>query len=485
MTNSFRLPKQPVIYELNTAVFLYSLSNKYGRQISLESVPDDEWKAIASLPVDAVWLMGVWRRSPYSRKLSMKNKDLKETLLDFAEKDNLGSAYSVRSYDVETLFGGDGGLAHAREALHQHGLGLILDYVPNHIACDHKWVRSHPDYLIPGTNEDLRRHPHEFTKTEDDIFANGKDPTFPAWSDVLQINIFSPELRKAAAKTVSKIASQCDGIRCDMAMLVTNQVFAVTWEGRISTTPSTEYWTDVIANVRESYPDCIFIAEVYWNWEHRLLKFGFDYCYDKVLYDRLAKSTSLELFHHLLSDQAYQSRLLRFIENHDEPRAATVFKGPKHHAAAFILATLPGATMYHEGQIEGYKTKLPVHLRRGPEESIDAKLSEFYRQLIYMVAMSHMRDGAWQLRKGSGGFLRSTKLIAWSWTRGADCFICIVNYGNDVAKGKFELPDGIASKKSTIILGGELITPRSVTISEPTLAIELQAWGYVAFRFGA
>jgi len=61
------------------------------------------------------------------------------------------------------------------------------------------------------------------------VFACGRDPFFPAWPDVLQLNAFNPGLRAAAIKTVSAIAEQCDGVRCDMAMLMMNDIFRRTW----------------------------------------------------------------------------------------------------------------------------------------------------------------------------------------------------------------------------------------------------------------
>ena len=64
------------------------------------------------------------------------------------------------------------------------------------------------------------------------MIANGRDPYFPAWPDVAQLNAFSPSLRTAVIDTLQQIAEQCDGVRCDMAMLVMNDTFARTWGAR-------------------------------------------------------------------------------------------------------------------------------------------------------------------------------------------------------------------------------------------------------------
>jgi hypothetical protein len=484
MSTPYRLPKQPVIYEINTAIFLAELSIKYDRHITLGAVPEEEWRTIAELPVDAVWFMGVWQRSPYSRKVSMPHEELRTALPDFNEKDNLGSAYSIRAYEVDEQFGGKKGLAATRTALRDLGLGLILDYAPNHIACDHDWVEHHPEYLVAGTKEDLTKHPSEFYRTSGGIFANGKDPGYPAWSDVLQLNTFSEELRAAATKTFATIAEQCDGIRCDMAMLVTNRVFKKTWGDRVGDVPSMEYWPPIIDAVHKDFPDCVFIAEVYWNMERELLQQGFAYCYDKTLYDHLAKDTSLQLFQYVHSDPIYQGHLLRFIENHDEPRAAKTFKGPRLHTAAVILATLPGAILYHQGQLAGYRVKLPVHLGRGPVEEYNQVISRFYHQIIAIVGSSHMRDGTWQLCRGNAGFLRSTKLIAWVWTHEATRFLCVVNYGAQAAYGRFELPPDTPLEYA-LLFGESTISPKGVVMKKDWLSLELAPWGYAIFRFDA
>ena len=122
---------------------------------------------------------------------------------------------------------------------HQRGLRLILDFVPNHVAPDHPWVSDHPEYFIQGSAEDARSDPASFIEFGGKVFACGRDPYFPAWPDVLQLNAFHPGLRQAVIETISEIAEQCDGIRCDMAMLMLNDIFERTWGGRADPNPTT------------------------------------------------------------------------------------------------------------------------------------------------------------------------------------------------------------------------------------------------------
>ena len=123
------------------------------------------------------------------------------------------------------------------------------------------------------------------------MLANGRDPYSAAWPDVVQLNAFSPDLRDAQVDTLRDIADQCDGVRCDMAMLMMNETFARTWGERVGAAPAGDYWPEVIAAVREGHPDFCFIAEAYWDLEWALQQQGFDYCYDKRLYDRLLHET--------------------------------------------------------------------------------------------------------------------------------------------------------------------------------------------------
>ena len=229
-------PEQPVIYEVNTAVWLGGLSRSAGRRLTLADVAAADWDAVTPAGVDAVWLMGVWERSPAGLALAKANAGLRasfrEALPDLRDEDIIGSPYCVRRYVVDGAFGGREALAAARGELAARGARLLLDYVPNHVAPDHPWVTSEPQLFIQGDDHDLQADPAGWARVGGHVLALGRDPYFPPWPDVVQLNAFSPALRDATARTLADIADQCDGIRCDMAMLMTNQVFARTWGGR-------------------------------------------------------------------------------------------------------------------------------------------------------------------------------------------------------------------------------------------------------------
>jgi hypothetical protein len=435
-------PRYPSIYEINTWVWLTDLGQKYGIKVDLFSVPSAEWDAIAALGFDAVWLMGVWERSPAGISIANQNKalldDFRRALPDFRPEDNVGSPYCVRRYVVDEHLGGPEGLAVARRELSKRGLNLVLDFVPNHVAPDHPWVTDHPEYFIRGNANHIATDTSSHMEVCGTVFACGRDPYFPAWPDVLQLNAFDPGLRRAAIETIASIAQQCDGVRCDMAMLFLNAIFERTWNGRTGPCPATEYWTDVISATRKASPGFLFIAEAYWELEWELQQRGFDFCYDKKLYDRLEHSNAESIRLHLCADLAYQSKLLRFVENHDEPRAAASFLPAKQRAVALTTATLPGTKLFHEGQFEGRKVRLPVFLRRRPPEHFDPVLSEFYSRLLHAISRAAFHDGEWVLCERTGWPDNSSyqNLVAWSWSLGDEHYLIVVNLGDCSAQAQ-------------------------------------------------
>jgi hypothetical protein len=359
---------------------------------------------------------------------------------------------------------------------------LVLDFVPNHVAPDHPWASEHPGYFIQGNAEDARNDPASFIQIDEKVFACGKDPYFPAWPDVLQLNAFHRGLREAVVETLSDIATQCDGVRCDMAMLLLNSVFERTWKGRAGPTPATEYWVDIIPTIKEAHPDFLFIAEAYWDLEWELQQKGFDFCYDKRLYDRLEHDSAESVRLHLCADTAYQQRLLRFLENHDEPRAATAFTPAKERAAAVATSTLTGARMFHEGQFEGRKARLPVFLGRRPEESVDKQLQEFYRKLLAAIDSPVFREGQWSLceRKGWPDNQSCQNIVAWQWVKDEERYLVIVNLSDNPAQALVHVGwDGLAGHNWNLVdkLLGVTYKRSGDELQSPGLYADLQPWG--------
>ncbi|MBZ4018316.1 alpha-amylase [Streptomyces purpurogeneiscleroticus] len=479
------LPEQPVIHEVNTHVWLREVQRSIGRRVGLGGVPKDAWDRITPHGIDAVWLMGVWERSDVGRDIALRNPGLRrsfaEALPDVRDDDIAGSPYCVRGYTVDEALGGAAGLASARAELAGRGIGLLLDYVPNHVAPDSPWLTEHPEYFVRGTPDDLHRDPAAYLESGGHVFARGRDPFFPPWPDVVQLNAFQPGMRAATADVLTRIGGMCDGVRCDMAMLMMNDVFARTWGHRAGPPPDAEFWSTVLTAVRRHRPDMAFIAEAYWELEWALQQQGFDYCYDKRLYDRLLHERAVSVLQHLRADVSYQRRLVRFLENHDEPRAASLLSPSEERAAAVAIATLPGATLWHEGQFTGRRTRLPVFLTRRPEEPPDAGLQAFHERLLAAVHRSGMRTGHWELLHCEGWADNPTHhdLLAWSWRGTAGTFLIVVNLAAHSSQARIRLPWpdlGTAACRLTDLLDGTRYERPGSELTGSGLFVDLAAW---------
>ncbi len=307
----------PSLYQINTRVWLTELSRRLGRPATLDDVPDSELDRLAEVGFDWVWLLSVWQTGPAGQQISRSNpewrKEFQETLPDVCDDDIPGSGFAITGYTVHDGLGGNAALARLRQRLRKRGLRLLLDFVPNHTGLDHPWVEEHPEYYVAGTELDLGRAPQNYTwakRTEGDLLlAHGRDPYFPGWPDTLQLNYGSPATQEAMIGELLRIARHCDGVRCDMAMLVLPDVFERTWG-----TPVPAFLAEGDAAGPRTGSRLRFMAEVYWDLEWTLQQQGFDYTYDKRLYDRQGKavpgpcaSTSG------LID--YQNKMARFLEN--------------------------------------------------------------------------------------------------------------------------------------------------------------------------
>lgn len=481
-------PHQPVVYEINAWAWLTQLERKYNAKLNLGSIPSNEWDELKDLGPDGVWLMGVWARSPAGTKISRDdpelNREYRVILPDFSEADVSGSPYCIYSYVVEPRLGGRKGLAIARKELASRGLNLLLDFVPNHVAPDHPWVTEHPEFFVQGNAESLRADSTAFFQTGKAIIARGRDPYFAPWPDTAQLNAFDPGLRSAVVATLNDIASQCNGVRCDMAMLMLNHVFCNTWANRVGNTPATEYWKDVTEKVRAQNPGFMFIAEAYWDLEWELIQNGFDYCYDKRLYDRLVHDSAEAVRGHMLADINYQSHMIRFLENHDEPRAAAVFPPRKNRAAAVVLMTLPGAKLLHEGQLDGYRTRLSVHLGRRPEEPVDPELNTFYRRLLNSVTNAALRNGTWELCEQEGWPDNQSfrNVVSWCWETDGRRYVIAVNLSDCKSEARIRTPWSDLRGQTLCfddLLSGERYSPRNGSeIVDRGFYVELEPWEF-------
>jgi glycosidase len=484
--------RYPSLYQVNTRVSLRELSQKLGRPAKLDDYPDSMLDRLAEAGFQWVWLLGVWQTGPAGLRISRGQPEwvaeFKETLPDFKFEDVSGSCFAIADYAVHYQFGGNSALDRIRQRIHDRGMRLLLDFVPNHTALDHPWANSHPEYYIAGTDEQLQRAPQNYvrlkTKNSSRILAYGKDPYFPGWPDTLQLNYAEPSLQDAMRGELQKVAALCDGVRCDMAMLILPDVFERTWGLRPQ-----PFWEKTIKKVRSVRQDFLFLAEVYWDLEWTLQQQGFDYTYDKRLYDRLRDRQAHAVREHFHAGMDFQGKSARFLENHDEPRAAATFPKEVHPAAAVLTFLCPGLRFFHDGQLDGRKIKVSVHLGRRSGEVPDEELREFYARLLNAIHRPSAQNGEWQL-------LNCEPAWEENWT--ADCFICfawqapgcapllvVVNYAPNQSqcyvKAPFELIHG-ETVRMRDLMSSAVYDRNGEDLNSRGLYLDLKPWGYHVFE---
>ncbi len=491
----------PSLYQINTRVWLQEMANTLGRPATLADIPDAFLDQVASLGFDYVYFLGLLQTGQAGRWVSLSHRDwlqeFQATLPDFTEADVSGSPFAVTGYTLHADFGPERDLLNLQVRLRKRNIKLIVDFVSNHTAPDHPWVRTHPEFYVQGSEADLEREPQNYRRVETTggslILAYGRDPYFSGWPDTFQLNYRHPGLREAMAQELLKLAGIADGVRCDMAMLVLPEVFQRTWGDRSLPSdgfpPVDEpFWPETIGRAKAKTPGFIFMAEVYWDLEWTLMQQGFDYCYDKSLYDRLLSRDAGAVRAHLWAEMAYQNRLARFLENHDEPRAAHEFPPPVHQAAAVITYLTPGLRFFHEGQLEGRRVKVSMHLGRRPEEPVDPELQEFYRKLLNWLKRPEVREGKWQLlesRPAWEGNPTWDRFLAFAWEGDTnERFLVTVNYGPTQGQCYVTLPFAdLGGKKVTIrdLMSAACYQREGDDLLNQGLYLDLPAWGFHVF----
>jgi len=458
-SSTFAYRPHPHLYEINTWAWLEELSAKLGRKIGLRDIPDSEWDAIAGLGFDFIWLMGVWERSPIGRRFFQTDAPsfpgFDQALPGWKLSQIVGSPYSVRQYQPDPRIGSWADLDHVREKLRARNIGVILDFVANHTAPDHPWTKSHPEYYIRGTQDDFRKNLSDFylaqTTAEPNLFAHGRDPYFPPWRDVVQLDYFEPAARSALVEELREVAKHCDGVRCDMAMLVLNDIFARTWAPLLAgrKAPPREFWTDAVAAI----PGFVWLAEVYWNCEGPIQALGLQFTYDKGLYDALRDGHIDEVHSRLSAPLAAQNHAARFLENHDEARSAAVFGAAKREAFGTLIATLPGMRFYHHGQLDGRKIHLPIPLAVAAPEKLDADTRAFYERILTLTNESVFHSGQWQLLEiQSGGDDTFRNLVAYQWLAKNSRKVVIANLSGSASQARVRFPAGISASQQYTFL---------------------------------
>lgn len=289
------------------------------------------------LGVDAIWLMPIYPIGKDHRK------------------GTLGSPYAIRDYfNVNPEYGTKQDFKRLVEKAHALNIRVLIDMVPNHVA---------PDFV------GLQQQPHLIKRD-----AQGKPQRkVQYWTDVADLDYSKQEIREFMAKVMKFWieAFDVDGYRCDVAGMV-----------------PLDFWQWVIPQLREIKPDFYLLAE----WESpRLHQAGFNSTYDwstlRLLRNVLNGEIDAELLANwILTKTALypqNSLPLRFLENHDLPRARRTFPGESLFAALTLIFSLHGIPLIYNGQEIGAE-KTPSLFEKDTirNEGNDERIATTIKQLI-------------------------------------------------------------------------------------------------------
>ncbi|GAB4538098.1 MAG: alpha-amylase family glycosyl hydrolase [Anaerolineae bacterium] len=421
-----------VLIAKNTYVWLDQLSRKYHYPMTrLDQIPDAELETLARRGFNALWLIGLWERSPASQKI----KQL------CGNPDAVASAYSLFDYQIAADLGGEEALQNLKERAWQHGIRLASDMVPNHVGIYSRWVIEHPDWFIsldhspfpsytfngPDLSEDervglyLEDHYYErsdaavvfkrldrWTGSQKYIY-HGNDGTSMPWNDTAQLNYLNPEVREAVIQTILQVARQFPIIRFDAAMTLTRKHYQRLWfpepgsGGAIPTRAEhgltkeefnarmpNEFWREVVDRVAAEAPDTLLLAEAFWLLEGYFVRtLGMHRVYNSAFMNMLRDEKNAEyrqvIKNTLEFDPEILKRFVNFMNNPDEETAVAQFgKGDKYFGICTMLSTMPGLPMFGHGQIEGFAEKYGMEYRRAYwDEHPDGHLVQRHEREIF------------------------------------------------------------------------------------------------------
>jgi hypothetical protein len=478
----------PKMLEVNSRIWI----RQFGKDARISDIPDQYLEKLRSKGIEILWLMGTWKTSKALAEKCCFGSDLIpeyiKALSDWTKEDVIGSPFAIDDYILNPSMGEEADLLILKDRLNNLGIKLLLDFIPNHFGADSSLIKSHPGIFLQTDKESYLKDPYTFYeyKNGDAIYiAHGRDPFFPPWTDTAQLNFFKESTRDFLIDKLNYISSVADGVRCDMAMLPLNNVFQNTWSGVLDKSafkkPADEFWQTAIKNIKQKNRDFIFLAEAYWDLEWELQQLGFDYTYDKTLTDRLIADDIQGIKGHLHAEKEFQMKSVRFIENHDEIRAAKKFGISKSIAAAVIISTVQGVHFYYDGQFEGKKTRLPVQLGREPVEKVSQELMKFYDSLLLITNNEIFKYGNWKLLyplQVSDTDNTCENILSWQWELNNEYRIIVINYSNIISRCRLRLEMNTRKRKIQLedLLAQKIYNRSAREIKNPGLFIELKGY---------
>ena len=441
------MPKT-VLMAKSTLVWLFQLSQKYGREITrLNQIPDEELDLLANRGFTGLWLIGLWERSQASKTIKQWT----------GNPEAAASAYSLHDYDIAKELGGWGALSNLRERCIMRGIRLGSDMVPNHTGIDSKWIIEHPDRFLqlpyppfPTYNYNcgnlsgrdditVQIEEHYFNRTDAAVvfkridnrsghtryIYHGNDGTSMPWNDTAQIDFLNPEAREAVIQTIIGVCRQFSIVRFDAAMTLAKRHIQRLWypvpgtggaiasraEHSISTEEfnrriPNEFWREVVDRCAVEAPNTLLLAEAFWMMEGYFVRtLGMHRVYNSAFMNMLKNEENdkyrATIKNTMEFDPEILKRFVNFMNNPDEETAVAQFgKGDKYFGICTLLVTMPGLPMFGHGQIEGFEEKYGMEYRRSyREEQPDSYLISRHEHDIFpLIKRRYLFSGSAMFR---------------------------------------------------------------------------------------
>lgn len=512
--DSFFVMSNPILLEISTRPFLQILSEKYSRPINkIIDIPEsvfDEWKQMG---FEWIWMMGIWELGQYGLNLDRtspkKKSDYDKLLPDWTSDDVIGSPYSIVSYTINPELGKEEDIAWLRKQLNQRGMKLMLDFVPNHTAIDsieltkekkRDFYIHFPDNMSLSeahmTEEQFNQKygPNKIAygcastnwKPLNETEAETVNLSLKPWIDVAQLNYMNPELRKSRIEILLKIASQSDGIRCDVADIIFNRFFWKKWQFELENTGykllKTEFWEDAISQVKSKFNNCVFLAEANYDYNESFKKCGFDYVYERLIIREIEKKDSVNLsqIKKVINDPDV-GRYAHTIENHDEKRSIeTCSNNPlKEHSAAVLSLTLPGIHFVNQDQWCGYKREIGVQLRRAVKEKPNEEFVTFYRKLFDILKLDVLKNGKFSVNDEKC-FSHQSDILSWKYQLDGNSVAVFVNFSDSPIDVTYKFSD--ADKNINEV--ADLFNDKMIKLDKPNeFNLHLDQYNYILIKY--
>lgn len=401
-----------VLMAKNVYVWLDQLSKKYQREIkTLDQIPDEELEQLVSYNITSLWLIGLWERSPASKRIKHIMGNI----------DAVASAYSLFDYHIAADIGGDAAYDNLNERAKARGLRLASDMVPNHTGIFSDWVLHRPHYFIQSdhppfpnysfTGENLSSDPSVEVRIEDGYYRHsdaavvfqridknngvvkylyhGNDGTNMPWNDTAQLNFMNPEVREAVIQKIFDVARRFSVIRFDAAMTLTKRHYSRLWFPQPGTggdipsradhamTPDefdsqfpVEFWREVVDRINNEMPETLLLAEAFWLMEGYFVRsLGMHRVYNSAFMHMMMNEENEKYRDAITNTLEFEPEILKryvnFMSNPDEETAIRQFgTDDKYFGVLTLMITLPGLPMFAHGQIEGYTEKYGMEYKR-------------------------------------------------------------------------------------------------------------------------